>query len=305
MMLPWALAGLNKNSAVEIRGKRGRKVAVLLSPDMVDALTLLVRRRSECEVQDTNSFLFARPNCQSHYRGQDCIRVFASECGAQHPEFLRSTHLRKHVATLSQILNLKNNELDQVADFLGHDIRVHRDYYRLPEATTQLAKISKLLLAMEKGCLPDLQGKSLDDIELEDEISVNDSEDSGPDESDVEDDVPAAASSRDVPAAASSCDVSAAASSRVVSAAGSSRDVSAAGSSHVVSAAGSSRVVSAAGSSRVASAAGSSRVASAAASSRVVSAAASSRVVSAAASSHAGMLKCPSYDCFCTSYIGV
>lgn len=154
-------------SRVEIRGKRGRKVAVLLSPDMVDALTLLVSRRSECGVQDTNSFLFARPHCQSHYRGQDSLRVYASECGAQNPEFLRSTHLRKHVATLSQILNLKNNELDQVADFLGHDIRVHRDYYRLPEATTQLAKISKLLLAMEKGCLPDLQGKSLDDIEIE------------------------------------------------------------------------------------------------------------------------------------------
>ncbi|KAK3541018.1 hypothetical protein QTP86_011209 [Hemibagrus guttatus] len=68
---------------------------------------------------------------------------------------------------------LKNNELDQVADFLGHDIRVHREYYRLPEATIQLAKISKLLLAMEKGRLPDLQGKSLDDIEIEDEINTD------------------------------------------------------------------------------------------------------------------------------------
>ncbi|XP_026119679.1 uncharacterized protein LOC113098803, partial [Carassius auratus] len=154
-------------SRVEIRGKRGRKVAVLLSPDMVDALMLLVSRRGTCGVLDTNTFLFARPNCQSYYRGQDSLRVYARECGAQNPEFLRSTHLRKHVATLSQILNLKNNELDQVADFLGHDIRVHRDYYRLPEATTQLAKISKLLLAMEKGCLPNLQGKSLDDIEIE------------------------------------------------------------------------------------------------------------------------------------------
>ncbi|KAK3516025.1 hypothetical protein QTP70_001870 [Hemibagrus guttatus] len=66
-----------------------------------------------------------------------------------------------------------NNELDQVADFLGHDIRVHREYYRLPEATIQLAKISKLLLAMEKGRLPDLQGKSLDDIEIEDEINTD------------------------------------------------------------------------------------------------------------------------------------
>ncbi|KAI4789669.1 hypothetical protein KUCAC02_035106, partial [Chaenocephalus aceratus] len=48
-----------------------------------------------------------------------------------------------------------------------HDIRVHRQYYRLPEATTQLAKISKLLLAMEKGSLKDLQGKTLEEIQIE------------------------------------------------------------------------------------------------------------------------------------------
>ncbi|KAL6482560.1 hypothetical protein MHYP_G00106400 [Metynnis hypsauchen] len=112
---------------VEIKGKRGRKVAVLLTPDMVDALTLLVSKRKACAVQDANCFLFARPSCQSYYRGQDCLRFYAMHCGAQNPEHLRSTHLRKHVATLSQILNLKNNELDQVADFLGHDIRVHHE----------------------------------------------------------------------------------------------------------------------------------------------------------------------------------
>lgn len=103
----------------------------------------------------------------SHYRGQDCSRVYASQCGAKHPEHLRSTQLRKHVATLSQVLNLKNNELDQVGDFLGHDIRVHCDFYRLPIPTTQLAKISKLLLSMERGHLSSMQGKSLDDIEIE------------------------------------------------------------------------------------------------------------------------------------------
>lgn len=154
-------------SRVEIRGKRGRKVAVLLSPDMVNALNLLISKRQECGVPDENTFLFARPNCLTPYRGQDCLRVFAEECGAQNPELLRSTQLRKHVATLSQVLNLKNNELDQVADFLGHDIRIHREYYRLPEATTQLAKISKLLIAMEKGSVKNLQGKTLEDIEIE------------------------------------------------------------------------------------------------------------------------------------------
>lgn len=154
-------------SRVEIKGKRGRKVAVLLSPDMVEAIIQLISRRRECGVPDKNTFLFARPNCLTPYRGQDCLRVYANDSGAQNPELLRSTQLRKHVATLSQVLNLRNHELDQVADFLGHDIRVHREYYRLPEATTQLAKISKLLLAMERGTLANLQGKTLEEIEIE------------------------------------------------------------------------------------------------------------------------------------------
>ncbi|XP_077436699.1 cytoplasmic protein NCK2a isoform X6 [Vanacampus margaritifer] len=165
-------------SRVEIRGKRGRKVAVLLSPDMVDSLTQLINKRKDCEVPEDNIFLFARPNCLTPYRGSDCLRTYANECGAQNPEHLRSTQLRKHVATLSQVLNLKNHELDQVADFLGHDIRVHREYYRLPEATTQLAKISKLLIAMEKGTLASLQGKTLEEIEIEDTIDVTASEQS-------------------------------------------------------------------------------------------------------------------------------
>ena len=133
---------------VEIMGKRGRKVAVLLIPSMVDALSLLASNRTESDVCVTNVFLFARPKAMSHYRGQDCLRVHASQCGAKHPEHLRSTQLQKHVATLSQVLNLKNNELDQVADFLGHDIRVHREFW-LPVPTTQLVKISKLLLSLE------------------------------------------------------------------------------------------------------------------------------------------------------------
>ncbi|XP_073667579.1 uncharacterized protein [Paramisgurnus dabryanus] len=164
-------------SRVEIRGKRGRKVAILLSPDMVDALTLLISKRQECGVPQDNTFLFARPRCLTSYRGQDSLRIYAEECGAQNPELLRSTQLRKHVATLSQVLNLKNHELDQVADFLGHDIRVHREYYRLPEATTQLAKISKLLLAMEKGSLTSLQGKSLEEIDIEETLDLTDSSD--------------------------------------------------------------------------------------------------------------------------------
>ncbi|XP_055082072.1 uncharacterized protein LOC129456738 isoform X1 [Periophthalmus magnuspinnatus] len=176
----------NHFSRVEIRGKRGRKVAVLLSPDMVNALTHLINKRKDCGVPEDNPFLFGRPQCLTPYRGPDCLRLYASECGAKNPQLLRSTQLRKHVATLSQVLNLRNNELDQVADFLGHDIRVHREFYRLPEATTQLAKISKLLLAMEKGSLGNLQGKTLEEIEIEDNLVLTDVEQSEESDGEVE-----------------------------------------------------------------------------------------------------------------------
>ncbi|XP_042610370.1 uncharacterized protein LOC109051994 isoform X3 [Cyprinus carpio] len=165
---------------VEIRGKRSRMVPVLLTPDMIAAMDLLIKNRNECQVHTENVYLFARPCVLSHYRGSDCFRKYSKQCGAKNPESLTSTRLRKQVATLSTVLNLKENEMDQLATFLGHDIRVHREFYRLPESTLQLAKVSKLLIAMEKGRLSDLQGKGLDDIEInpEDEVGTSDDDSS-------------------------------------------------------------------------------------------------------------------------------
>ena len=102
-----------------------------------------------------------------HIRGTDTLRVLLSKCGAKTPQHLRSTKLRKHIATVSQIMNLQENELDLLASFMGHDIRTHREYYRMPESTIQVAKLSKVLLKMERGDIQGLAGKRLTDIELD------------------------------------------------------------------------------------------------------------------------------------------
>ena len=88
-------------------------------------------------------------------------------CGAVSPQNLRATKLRKHIAVTSQIMNLKDNQLDILATFMGHDIRTHREYYRLPDSSLQVAKLSKVLLAMEKGKINHLAGKSRDEIDLD------------------------------------------------------------------------------------------------------------------------------------------
>ena len=64
----------------------------------------------------------------------------------------------------------QKNELDWPARHLGHDITLHRQYYQLHESTLELAKVSKLLLAIDSGNIVSLVGKCLADINIEGKI---------------------------------------------------------------------------------------------------------------------------------------
>lgn len=155
---------------VEIRGKRGRKVPVILTPEVKDSIDLLNKTRKPVEIPDENPFIFARPSRQSmeHMRAWDCLRKLAIECDPplSNPTNITSTKLRKYIATFSQVLSLKESEVDWLARHLGHGIQVHRDFYRLHESTIEIAKVSKLLLTVDQGEAIKFAGKSLAEIDL-------------------------------------------------------------------------------------------------------------------------------------------
>ena len=98
-------------------------------------------------------------------RGWDCLR----EPPLESPKSITNTKLRKYIATISQILSLKE-ELDWLARHLGHDIRVHREYYRLHDSTIEIAKVCKLLLAVDSGKARNVAGKSLDEITIDGKV---------------------------------------------------------------------------------------------------------------------------------------
>jgi len=54
------------------------------------------------------------------------------QSGAKTPHLLTSTNLRKHIASTVQVLSLREHELDALGKFLGHDIRIHTQIYRMP-----------------------------------------------------------------------------------------------------------------------------------------------------------------------------
>lgn len=166
---------MDRLSLLMVRGKRGRGVPILVTDNVKQSIDMLIDHHS---MEDTMpKYVFARQNddATTPVRACDAIRELASQASLKHPENLRCTKLRKHVATLSQLLNLKDNELEQLANHMGHNISVHREYYRLPQETVLLAKMSKLLSLTEKGELHQHCGKSLEDIELtpEDQVEVD------------------------------------------------------------------------------------------------------------------------------------
>jgi hypothetical protein len=149
----------------EIMGKMKKKVPVILTAAMLGNLTMLVEARSHVSVGSDH--LFGRINSVHPYRGNDALRGHSHACGAKYPELLTSTKLRKQLATLSQVLNLKENSQDMLARFLGHNIRVHRDYYRLPQSTLEVAKVGKVLHAINSGRIATFKDMDLDAMNID------------------------------------------------------------------------------------------------------------------------------------------
>ena len=104
-------------------------------------------------------------------RGHDCLRKWCSEAGLTSPELVTSTKLRKYVATVCQVFDLTENEYDWLARHLGHDVRVHREFYRLQENAVELTKVSRLLLAVDQGEAHKFTGKKLNEINIEGKVN--------------------------------------------------------------------------------------------------------------------------------------
>jgi hypothetical protein len=92
---------------VEVRGKstRGiRKVFIILTPDMVSGINYLLSRRKLVDVSNQNPFLFARRSDITPLDGCEAMRTITNLCPKlEKPETIRSTKLRKYLATTTQV----------------------------------------------------------------------------------------------------------------------------------------------------------------------------------------------------------
>lgn len=135
-----------------IRGKRGRPVPVLLHDELFKCVKTIIKYRREAGVPRNNVYVFGLPGSDEEKHLDSCalLRAYSAQCGAEIPLALRGTELRKQFATTAPILNdFKDSEVDDIANFMGHARQIHDEHYKIPIATRDIVRMSRLL---EKGC---------------------------------------------------------------------------------------------------------------------------------------------------------
>ncbi|KAK4882271.1 hypothetical protein RN001_005590 [Aquatica leii] len=170
---------LTKNFKRVITGGKGSKpVAILFPKDTQKYINVMLNVRSKY-VPQTNEYLFANPGTENRWlSGYHTLKKLASESGVENKNLFTSTRLRKQIATVLQVMNITDSEMEQFAAFMGHTKKTHETYYRLPQDVYQTAKVSKLLLAINMGKGALYKGKTLDEIEFSDNLDSDSEPDS-------------------------------------------------------------------------------------------------------------------------------
>ena len=104
------------------KGKKKKRVPTLFTTELNKAISYLVKHRDNVGVLKTNIYLSpcVTRNSKNHIRGWEVVHNIALKAKLEKPNLITSTKIRKHMATVLQLLDMSNAELEWVTEHLGH-----------------------------------------------------------------------------------------------------------------------------------------------------------------------------------------
>ncbi|KRF82525.1 uncharacterized protein Dvir_GJ26257 [Drosophila virilis] len=84
--------------------------------------------------------------------------------------------LRKHLATYTSMLNVKDVQIDRLANFMGHHKDLHKEIYRIPVTVAEIAEVSQMLMAALGNKVEDENTVALDQLEENDPLEDSESD---------------------------------------------------------------------------------------------------------------------------------
>lgn len=140
---------VKKYSRILLRGKKKRTVPILIDNSMENCIGCILQYRTSARVHLKKPYLFGLPGNDNQIErwANACVLMtkYSGLCNAKMPNNMRGTLLRKHVATVCIALNLSENEVEDLANFMGHHKEIHLRHYRQPVAARDTLQVSPLL----------------------------------------------------------------------------------------------------------------------------------------------------------------
>ncbi|KAJ8677577.1 hypothetical protein QAD02_013364 [Eretmocerus hayati] len=105
--------------------------------------------RESAKIPKSSPYVFARRDYDENrhllLEASRALSGYATACNVEEPDLLTGTNLRKHLATLLSRRNISQDDLKAVAHFMGHDLEIHKQYYRQPVAASELQQLVLIL----------------------------------------------------------------------------------------------------------------------------------------------------------------
>ena len=140
-------------------------VPILFTKEVVEAIRILITMRRRSKISSENKYIFACGVGDARLRGWDTIQGLTKKMNLRKPNLLTPTRTRKFLATVLQLLDLSEAELTWITNHLGHTEDVHKGWYRKEDATTELKKVAKVLVAIDAGETRSIQNKKIDSLQ--------------------------------------------------------------------------------------------------------------------------------------------
>ncbi|XP_069114279.1 uncharacterized protein [Argopecten irradians] len=128
---------------IQIRGKIGKIVPILVPEDAKTLMADDVRRA--VGVKPWNNYVFANTG-DGVIRAYDSLKSICGELSLSAPEQITSVTMRKYIATLSQVIDMKDFELEWLCNLFGHTASIHKLHYRSTSGFIERVDIGKLML---------------------------------------------------------------------------------------------------------------------------------------------------------------
>lgn len=154
---------------IVIRRKRGRGVPVLFAPDGQKHIEILLSAREELFSSTGNPYLCGIPGCKTTLISYKVLQKHATLSGMKNLTSTTATRLRKHLATITQLFHMSPNDIEQLTTFMDRTESVPT-VYRLPDDVYQTAGLSKLLTAMSDGTPGKHKGKTLEEMNFDEDL---------------------------------------------------------------------------------------------------------------------------------------